>query len=156
MNKTHLIILTLGIGGCLALTLMMGYFLKMQPDLRVQGTVAREFSSQFVPLLRQPPSLVIKESELDEGSLRLVVKVRPKATTDVDRMLARMSDFLWRAKFEQGKIESITIQWRDPNTGEPLHVRLLPPGKRRVMRLYGGNRRTGGGRAKKTPSRPWR
>ncbi len=134
MNKTHLIIIVFGLAGCLAMMLIMGRLLRLQPGRAARGSVAKRFAERFAPELEKPPSLLLKK-KLDpktgvaEG-VDLVAKVWPKPTTDIDRMIVVMASFLWRQKLEQGAIDSVQIRWWDPKSGESSRVQIRRPSGR--------------------------
>jgi hypothetical protein len=165
MNKTHVVLLSTGIGGSLALTLMMGHLLAFNPDVKATGPVAKAFAARFRDVLEAPPSLSIKSFiENDDGGLadvdtlgagdggttagadkqpRAIVvtaRVRPKSTTDVDRMCLEMGAFLWKAGFDEGQVRDVMVVWRDPVSGDLNRSRLPRPSTGPTLRLFGSGR----------------
>lgn len=151
MNKNHLVLLVTGFGGCVALTMMMGHLLSLQPDLHARDPVARIFSVRFAPKLRKPPVLAIHVVEGNVGTrVDLVAKVEPKATTDIDRLLMQMNSFLRSSKFEAGPVRTVTVRWKDPHTGVVSQARMQPTRQRQVLRPHADPR------ARRVPGAPQR
>ncbi len=154
MNKTHMVILSSGMGGSLALTMIMGHLLGLKPDVRATGPVQDGFVSRFMPFLKTRPSIVIKARKDAHGKplgdVELTAKIHPKPDSDLDEMLASMGNYLWNVKLKQGTVRGVIVRWRDPETGESQRMRIQRPGSRRTLRLYGassGARRTTGRRS---------
>jgi hypothetical protein len=131
MHKPHLVMIVTGLGGMLALTLMMQHLLSRQAETKAEGLVAEAFAAKFGKLLEQPPLLFVREpsDELAEG-IAVVAKVRPKPDTDVDLMLSDMGAFLWSLQFEEGTPSTITIRYRDTLTRESYNHNVPRPSQK--------------------------
>jgi hypothetical protein len=133
MHKPHLVMIVTGLGGMLALTLMMQHLLTRHAETRVGGQVGEAFTAKFVQQLEQPPMLFVRESDDEAVGFTVIAKVRPKQNADVDLLLSDMGAFLWSLQYEQGTPTEITIRYRDSLTRESYNHNVPPPQKARPV-----------------------
>lgn len=132
-----------GLGGCLLTTVLMGHLLSMEPDLRLTGAVADAFQERFAAMSTRDAALVIKRPNSDElhaseseATLRVVARIWPKKSVDVEAMIEDVADFVWQQDFGD-PIQEVQVRWRDAETGRAERRIVGRPGRKRILRLYG-------------------
>lgn len=142
MRKSMIALVATGLGGCLLTTVLMGHLLSMEPDMRLTGKIAEDFASAFRAMSDKDAALVVKRPPKDEllgdtgTSVRIVARIWPKPSVDVERMIEDVAGYVWRQDFGD-PIQELQVRWKDPKSGGSERRIVGRPGRKRVLRLYG-------------------
>jgi hypothetical protein len=144
MTKAQITLLSTALFGVVALMLLMAHLLAMKPEKKAEGPVVAALVARFTPMLAKEPMVVVRDAVTkektddrpEEAEVAVIVKIHPKSTEGLERIVEEISEFVWSSRFEGRSVRSVTAQWRDPHSGDFTAVRMKKPGKRKVLDLF--------------------